>query len=112
MISTGPHPTFHGGAWPPRLDELVSRSEPDVVAALNEVDEWVYVLSAVVIVDTRPAFIFSKRQQMPLSEEARLNEILMMVDEVKLQAALNKIIVGGDPHAYWSAGWAFAGGMQ
>ena len=108
MISTGPHPTF-GSTWTDDMNDFVKIHETELVEALNSNQEWFFVISAVVIVDNRPAFVFSKKDELPLDSTKRLNFANDMIQEMRLNAALKNIVLMSDPNAYWSAGWSRVG---
>jgi hypothetical protein len=91
------------------MSDFAQVHEVELLEALNETEGWSFVVSAVVVADSRPAFIFSKRNELPINKEERVTTCESMVQEIRMQAAMNDIVVMADPYAHWSAGWSYSG---
>lgn len=91
------------------MDEFVLEHERELLEELNYNPEWFYMVTATVSVGGRAAVMFSKREQMPLKLDAQLQVVSDMIQEIRMQAGMEGIIVMGDPYAYWAAGWSHHG---
>lgn len=88
------------------MDEFALDHERELWEALNDNPDWYFMVTSAVSVDGQVAILFSKRPTVPFKREAQLSLVNDMIQEIRLQAGLQGIIVMADPKALWMAGWS------
>lgn len=88
------------------MDEFAAEHEQELLEELNANPEWYFIVTAACSVSGQVAILFSKREELPLKEDSRLQVASDMIQEIRMQAGLQGIIIMSDPKALWMAGWS------
>jgi len=108
MVSTGGHPVFHID-WRPEMTDFAEAHERELLEALNADPLWLFIVTCALVVDGQVAIVYAKRDELSLNPFIRLLVIPDMVQEIRMKAGLEGIVVMADPKAYWQAGWSHYG---